>query len=91
MARRDLLFAIFYLQSSILVAKWPAIRSLGEGCARGQGCTDTGDALDVVPLLVGLRERTHLRLVSFTNPPIVGRDGGPQIRFALSRGFAVSG
>ena len=25
--------------------------------AHGQGCTDTGDALDVVPLLVGLHEQ----------------------------------
>jgi hypothetical protein len=29
-----------------------------ENGARGQSCTDTGDALDVVPLLVGLHERT---------------------------------
>ena len=30
----------------------------GQIGARGQICTDTGDALDVVPLLVGLHEQT---------------------------------
>lgn len=28
--------------------------------ARGQSCTDTGDALNVVPLLVGLREQNEI-------------------------------
>ena len=35
--------------------------------ARGRICTCAGDALDVVPLLVGLHELAHLRLVFFTN------------------------
>ena len=30
----------------------------GQNGARGQSCTDTGDALNVVPLLVGLHEQT---------------------------------
>ena len=38
----------------------------GQIGARGQIRTDTGDALDVVPLLIGLHEQKHLRPVSIT-------------------------
>ena len=38
----------------------------GQIGAHGQICTDTGDALDVVPLLIGLHEQKHLRPVSIT-------------------------
>ena len=48
----------------------------GQIGARGQIRTDTGDALDVVPLLVGLHEqKEHLRPVSITGlaPAMRGR------------------
>ena len=53
-------FAILKHLSSILAARrWLAEPKLGraKAGARGRGCTCTGDALDVVPLLVGLHER----------------------------------
>jgi len=39
--------------------------------ARGRICTDTGDALDVVPLLIGLHERDDLTGANGDGPPLL--------------------
>ena len=52
----------------------------GQIGARGQICTDTGDALDVVPLLVGLHEQTPPAGLDYR---LGSRNAGPFERRAL--------
>ena len=58
----------------------------GQIGARGQIRTDTGDALDVVPLLIGLHEQKHLRPVSITGLVPAERDRSSYARSEVKIG-----